>query len=69
MMKVGDLVRYSPSSRDIRDEPRCKTWLKGIGVITETKLSRPAHVRVSFPNEGVHAWMFKQKLEVLSETR
>ena len=69
MMKVGDLVKYSPSLRDIRDEPRCRTWLKGIGVITEIKLNRPAHVRVSFPNDGVHPWMLKETLEVLNETR
>jgi hypothetical protein len=62
MMKVGDLVKYSaPRGRS--------TWLKGIGVVTETNLDRPAHVRVSFPNVGVHAWMFKETLEVLNETR
>ena len=62
MMKVGDLVRYCPP--DGR-----KTWLKGLGVITETKGYTHRQVRVSFPNSGTHAWMFKQNLEVVSETR
>ena len=69
MMKVGDLVKYSPTARDIRDEPRCSTWLKGIGIVTETRPGRPAQARVSFPNDGVHAWMFKETLEIISETR
>ena len=62
MMKVGDLVKYSaPQGID--------TWLKGIGVVTETKLDRPAQVRVSFPSEGLHAWMFKETLVILNENR
>jgi|7_EtaG_2_1085326.scaffolds.fasta_scaffold152281_2 hypothetical protein len=64
MMKVGDLVRYCPP--DGRN-----TWLKGLGVITDTRdyTDGDTQVRVSFPNSGTHAWMFKANLKVINEAR